>query len=236
VGWDLGSGFGPATYDLQESIRDQARAAEDEAARTGPSLAEQQQQVRNTFLDALQSEEGQGGGALGTAANVASTGITGAKLAGVTMPPALLLGQLANTFRNVYRQTQDDKLINNPNWLGTIMRSMGLGGFPGVDSTVPRGGGLPFHPTPAQSEILSTDPGPPVTLPPKRPPVAIETLAPPSQRIPTTHPNLFGLAQQFGRGTLSPLMRPAVTPPEAGDIEHAPSYDPFSEAFVDWAE
>ena len=233
---DLGSGFGPATYDLQESIRDQARAAEDEAARTGPSLAEQQQQVRNTFLDALQSEEGQGGGALGTAANVASTGITGAKLAGVTMPPALLLGQLANTFRNVYRQTQDDKLINNPSWLGTIMRSMGLENFPGVHQTVPRGGGLPFHPTPAQSEILSTDPGPPVTLPPKRPPVAIETLAPPSQRIPTTHPNLFGLAQQFGRGRLHPLMRPAVTPPEAGDIEHAPSYDPFSEAFVDWAE
>ena len=197
VGWDVGSGFGPATYDLQESIRDQARAAEDEAARTGPSLAEQQQQVRNTFLEALQSQEGQGDGALGTAANVASTGITVADKLGIPIHPVGMAFTGINSLRNFANQYQQDKLINDPSWFGTLMRSMGLENFPGVHQSVPRGGGLPFHPTTRQSEILSTDP---VTRPPKIVDVTTEDLPPPSDDLFSTD---FGfspeeLSEDFG--------------------------------------
>ena len=228
VGWDVGSGFGPATYDLQESIRDQARAAEDEAARTGPSLAEQQQQVRNTFLEALQSQEGQGDGALGTAANVASTGITVADKLGVPIHPLGQVFTLLNTGRNFANQREADKLMNNPNLLGTFLRSVGLGGFLGVDPTVPPGGGNVFHPTPRQSEILSTDP---VTRPPKIVDVTTETLPPPpiTDMSPERKAQMWNQIQRFQQ-------RPTVTPPEAGDIYDAPSYDPQSASFVDWDE
>ena len=182
-GLDVGSGFGPATFNLQEAIRDQARAAEDEAARTGPSLAEQQQQVRNTFLEALQSQEGQGDSRLGKMANVASTGITVADKLGIPVHPLGTVFTGINSLRNFANQYQQDKLINDPSWLGTLMRSMGLENFPGVHPTVPRGGGLPFHPTPAQSRVLSSDP---VSLPPKRQPVTTEDLPPPSDDLFST--------------------------------------------------
>jgi hypothetical protein len=244
----LDSGFHtgpPIGADLQTAIRDQARAAEDAEAAGAPSP----QQV---FLDALQSQEGQGGGRLGTAANVASTGITGAKLAGVTVPPALLALQLANTFRNVGQQTQDDKLIDNPSKFGTVMRGLlpdwleNMGSVFGLHPSVPRGGGNVFHPTPRQSEILSSDP---VTLPSKRPSVAIETLPPPpitdmsSQR----KAEMFNRARQLGRadprfalnlGAINAntghLDAPSVQ--LQGNIDDAPSYDPTSASFVDWDE
>jgi len=225
---DLGTGFGPATYDLQESIRDQARIAEDEAARTGPSLAEQQQQIRNTFLESLESQEGQGSGALGTAANVASTGITVADKLGVPIHPAGIALTGVNALRNFANQRQADELMNNPNLLGTILRSIGLGGFLGVDPTVQRGGGLPFHPTPAQSRIRSTED---VSLPPKPIPVQTETLPPPpiTDMSPERKAQMWNQIQRFQQ-------RPTVTPPEAGDIYDAPSYNPDSASFVDWAE
>lgn len=221
------------TFDLQTAIRDQARAAEDEAARTGPGLAEQQKQVRNTFLDALQSQEGQGDGVLGTAANVASSGITLADKLGVPIHPLGMAFTLANTGRNFVKQREADKLIHNPNWLGTLLRSMGLEGLPFVDPTVPRGGGLPFHPTPQQSEILST---PPVTLPSKRQPVTRETLPP----LPITDTDaqrkaeMFNRAQQLGRA--DPRFAVNVASDITGDVDDAPSYDPQSASFVDWDE
>jgi hypothetical protein len=234
---DLGIGFninrpadplGLYDSDLQTAIRDQARIAEDEAARTGPGLAEQQQQIRNTFLESLESQEGQGSGALGTAANVASTGITVADKLGIPVHPAGIALTGVNALRNFANQYQQDKLMNDPSWLGTLMRSMGLGGFPGVDPTVPRGGGLPFHPTPRQSEILSTDP---VTRPPKIVDVTRETLPAPSitDMSPERKAQMWNQLQRFQQ-------RPTVTPPEAGDIYDAPSYNPQSESFVDWDE
>ena len=222
----------PATYDLQESIRDQARAAEDEAARTGPGLAEQQQQVRNTFLEALQSQEGRGEeGRLGKMANVASTGITVADKLGIPVHPLGMAFTGVNALRNFANQYQQDKLINDPSWFGTLMRSMGLENLPGVHQSVPRGGGLPFHPTPRQSRVLSTDPGPPVTLPPKRQPVTVENLPPPpiTDMSPERKAQMWNQLQRFQQ-------RPTVTPPEAGDIYDAPSYNPQSESFVDWDE
>ena len=204
---DLGTGFGPATYDLQESIRDQARAAEDEAARTGPSLAEQQEQVRNTFLQSLQPEQESLGGRLQRAGNLASGAFTLGSQAGLTFPPIAAGLAAANTVSNVYNQAvQDRQFIPNANPLATILRAMTPQAFhrfipgltPGLERTVGKiPPGLGFHPTPQQIETSSTDP---VSLPSKRQPVTTEDLPPPSDDLFSTD---FGfspeeLSEDFG--------------------------------------
>ena len=171
----------PIGEDLQTAIRDQARAAEDAEAGLLPS----EDQVRDAFLESLDSED-RGGKSLQQIGNIASGGITGAKHAfGVTIPPAIVLGQLVNAASNIRRQSQADRLIHNPTGIGTLMRGI-LPEFmhrfvPGLHETVQPGGGLPFHPTSEQSRVLGSPPG--EITPPPRPqivPVTTETLDPPS--------------------------------------------------------
>jgi hypothetical protein len=156
----------------------------------------------------------------------------------LTFPPIAAGLAVANTVSNVYNQAvQDRQFIPNANPLATLLRAMTPQGFhrfipgltPGLERTVGKiPPGLGFHPTPQQIETSST---PPVSLPPKRQPVTVEDL--PALPITDTSPerkaDMWNQIQRFQQ-------RPTVTPPEAGDIYDAPSYNPQSESFVDWDE
>jgi hypothetical protein len=222
------------TFDLQTAISDQARAAEDAEAAGAPSP----QQV---FLESLHPEQESLGGRLQRAGNLASGAFTLGSKAGLTFPPIAAGLAAANAVGNVYNQAwQDRQFIPNANPLATILRAMTPQGFhrfipgltPGLERTVGKiPPGLGFHPTPEQSRVLSSDP---VSLPSKRQPVTTETLGPPSNRIPTTDPDLFGIAQQLGRA--DPRFAVNVASDITGDVDDAPSYDPTSASFVDWDE
>jgi hypothetical protein len=198
LGLDLGSGFRGGIFNLQEAIRDQARA-EEEAARDAP-------RARDAFLESLKEERDYS--ALKTGANIASGGITTAKLAGMSIHPALVLGQLLNTFGNMLGQNQQDKLIRGASGIGTLGRAI-LPNFlerlvPGLTPTVPTApkptiGLSPFHPTPQQSEQLINL----VTLPRKKQSVQIETLDPPSDDLFSSN---FGFSPEEMREDFSGIV------------------------------
>ena len=184
----------PIGEDLQTAIRDQARAAEDAEAGLLPS----EDQVRDAFLGSLRRGDGDGStlSTIKDVSNVASGIATLAKAAGKSLPPAIVLAQLANTLSGIHAipgQSEWDKLtIKDPTLIGTGLRAFlpdwaekGLGFF-GLSPSVskkemlrPTTGLSPFHPTPEQSEQLTA----PVTLPPKVEDVTTESLPAPTDFV-----------------------------------------------------